>query len=161
MTWTGRGMAPMADEDHKDAIAALRAALVELESEEGLASFVEGHGIQSRCFAFTWRGERLEIEIRLPYARVLSDDEEQAADAAKVGAAIRMAILLLAVDGEGRLLAGGEAKLAVTADDFGFRYTTFDAEGLMLDMDDGWEPLVARFESAHPGDDDGIQVIWP
>jgi hypothetical protein len=38
--------------DNEETIEELRAALAELESGEGLLRFVEGHGLQSRVFAF-------------------------------------------------------------------------------------------------------------
>ena len=96
-------------------IEELKAAIAELESENGMERFVGGHGLQSRFFVFEWRDERLEIDFRLPYARVLSDEETQAEDTMKVGAAIRLAILLLASCGDGRLLEDGETKLSVEA----------------------------------------------
>ena len=41
----------------EEAINELKAALVELESDEGLEMFVEGHGLQSRYFAFSWQSD--------------------------------------------------------------------------------------------------------
>ena len=145
----------------KDMIEELKAAVAELESEDGLVRFVGGHGLQSRFFAFEWRGERLEIDFRLPYARVLSDEEVQAEDAAKVGAAIRLAILLLAAERDGRLLADGEAKLSVEADETGFRHAVYDADGEMTDSGDDWEQLVARINSVLTDSVGDLQVIWP
>ena len=52
----------------EEAINELKAALAELESEEGLEMFVEGHGLQSRYFAFSWQSDELEIDYNLPYA---------------------------------------------------------------------------------------------
>lgn len=75
----------MAAETRQETINELKAALAELESENGLERFLDGHGLQSRVFAFAWNEERLAIDIRLPYARVLEDEETQAADAAMVG----------------------------------------------------------------------------
>ena len=94
----------------EETINELKAALAELESEEGLEMFVEGHGLQSRYFAFSWQSDGLEIEYSLPYARVLSDEGEQKLDAARIGAAIRLAILLLASSSGGALLHDGETK---------------------------------------------------
>ena len=89
-----------AAETRKGTIAALNAALEELESGEGLSRFLDGHGLMSRRVEFEWREPKLEIDFRLPYARVLADEESQQDDDAEIGAAIRMAILLLTVDGE-------------------------------------------------------------
>ena len=146
--------------DEKETIEELRAALAELDSGEGLGRFVEGHGLQSRFFAFTWESEGLAIEFRLPYARVLSDEDDQSLDAARVGAAIRMAILLLAVSAEGKLLAEGETRISVEADEDGARYSIFGPDGETIDAGDEWDPLVARLDAALP-DADAVQVIWP
>lgn len=89
--------------DNEETIEELRAALAELESGEGLSRFVEGHGLQSRFFAFSWKSEGLSIDFNLPCGRVLLDEEEQALDAARVGAALRMAILLLTAADGGKL----------------------------------------------------------
>ena len=67
----------MEDDKLDETIEELKAALAELESEDGLERFVGGHGLQSRFFAFEWRGERLEIDFDLPYARVLSGEGVQ------------------------------------------------------------------------------------
>ncbi len=143
-------------------IEELKAAIAELESENGMERFVGGHGLQSRFFVFEWRDERLEIDFRLPYARVLSDEETQAEDAMKVGAAIRLAILLLASCGDGRLLEDGETKLSVEADGARFHYDVYDADGTVLDSGDDWDALIARLNAAPLRDDGGgIQIIWP
>ena len=152
----------MENDARKEMIDELKAALAELESEDGLERFVEGHGLQSRFFAFSWSEERLELDFRLPYARVLEDEESQNADAAMVGAAIRLAILLLAVSGEGRLLNEGETRLSVTADEDGLRYGTQDADGVAIDTGDNWDSLVARLAAALPDDATAsLQIIWP
>ena len=117
--------------DSKEMIEDLRAALAELESGEGLGRFVEGHGLQSRFFAFSWETEGLSIKFRLPYARVLSDEDDQHLDAARVGAALRMA-----------------------------RYSIFGPNGETIDAGDEWDPLVARLDAALPDGDD-FQIIWP
>lgn len=152
----------MTAETRQETINELKAALAELESENGLERFLEGHGLQSRVFSFAWNEERLAIDIRLPYARVLEDEETQAADAAMVGAAIRLAILLLAASGEGLLLADGETRLSVTADEYGGRYETQDADGAVVDSGDDWNPLVARLKAALPDDaNSSLAIIWP
>ena len=56
----------------EETINELKAALAELESDDGLEMFVEGHGLQSRYFAFSWQSDELEIDYNLPYARSVS-----------------------------------------------------------------------------------------
>ena len=146
--------------DNEETIEELRAALAELDSGEGLVRFVEGHGLQSRFFAFSWESEELAIEFRLPYARVLSDEDDQSLDAARVGAAIRMAILLLAVAADGKLLAEGETRISVEADEDGARYSIAGPDDGTIDAGDDWDPLVARLDAALP-EGDGVQVFWP
>ena len=146
--------------DNEETIEELRAALAELESGEGLSRFVEGHGLQSRVFAFSWESEGLSIDFELPCERVLSDEEDQALDAARVGAALRMAILLLSVAAEGKLLAEGEARISVSADEDGARYAIVGPDGEEIDAGEDWDPLVARLDAALPDGDD-VQIIWP
>ena len=145
----------------EEAINELKAALAELESEEGLEMFVEGHGLQSRYFAFSWQSDELGIEYNLPYARVLSDEDAQKLDAARIGAAIRLAILLLATSSGGALLHDGEASLSVTADETGASYSFVDSDGEVIDSGEEWEPLIARLGADLPDVGDDIQVIWP
>lgn len=54
--------------------------------ETGLTRFVGGHGIQSRVFEFARDDPALGIDIRLPYARVLSGEEACREDDAEIGA---------------------------------------------------------------------------
>ena len=150
----------MKDFQREDTIDELRTALAELESDDGLERFVEGHGLQSRIFAFTWSEPSLDIDIRLPYARVLSDEDEQQIDAARVGAALRMAILLLTVAAEGKLLAEGETGLSVGADEDGARYAIVGPDGEEIDAGEDWNALVARLDAVFPDGDD-VQIIWP
>jgi hypothetical protein len=145
----------------EETINELKAALAELESDEGLEMFVEGHGLQSRYFAFSWQSEGLEIEYNLPYARVLSDEDAQKLDASRIGAAIRLAILLLATSSSGALLHDGEASLSVTADDTGASYSIVGSDGEVVDSSDEWEPLIARLEADFPNVGDNVQIIWP
>ena len=145
----------------EETINELKAALAELESDEGLEMFVEGHGLQSRYFAFSWQSERMEIEYNLPYARVLSDEDAQKLDASRIGAAIRLAILLLASSSSGALLHDGEASLSVTADDTGASYSIVGSDGEVVDSSDEWEPLIARLEADLPNVGDNVQIIWP
>ena len=144
----------------EDAIAELRAALGELESGEGLSRFVGGHGLMSCLFEFQWNEPALEIDFRLPYARVLAEEESQKEDDAEIGAAIRMAILLLTVVAEGKLLFDGEAALFVSADEDGASYSITGPNGEMVDAGDDWVSLVERL-NAVISDDGDIQVIWP
>ena len=83
-------------EIREESIAELKAALEELESGEGLSRFVGGHGLMSRMFEFSRSEPTLEIDFRLPYARVLMDEESQKADEAENS----MAILLLTAEGQ-------------------------------------------------------------
>jgi len=145
---------------NEETIKELRTALAEMESGEGLARFVEGHGLQSRFFAFSWESAELAIAFRLPCERVLSDEDDQNLDAARIGAAIRMAILLLTVAAEGKLLAEGEGSLSVEADEDGARYSIFNPDGEQIDAGEEWDPLVARLDAALPVTDD-VQIIWP
>ena len=146
--------------DNRETIEELRAALTELESGEGLSRFVEGHGLQSRVFVFSWESEELSIDFVLPCERVLSDEEERALDALRVGSALRLAILLLSAAAEGRLLAEGEAGLSVAADEDGVRYAVSGPDGGVIDEAEDWDPLVARLDAAFPDGDD-VQIFWP
>ena len=146
--------------DVRETIEELRAALAELESGEGLSRFVEGHGLQSRVFVFSWESEELSIDFVLPFERVLSDEEERALDALRVGSALRLAILLLSAAAEGRLLAEGEAGLSVAADEDGVRYAVSGPDGGVIDEAEDWDPLVARLDAALPDGDD-VQIFWP
>lgn len=146
--------------DVRETIEELRAALAELESGEGLSRFVEGHGLQSRVFVFSWESEELSIDFELPCERVLSDEEERALDALRVGSALRLAILLLSAAAEGRLLAEGEAGLSVAADEDGVRYAVSGPDGGVIDEAEDWDPLVARLDAALPDGDD-VQIFWP
>ena len=146
--------------DNRETIEELRAALAELESGEGLSRFVEGHGLQSRVFVFSWESEELSIDFELPCERVLSDEEERALDAVRVGSALRLAILLLSAAAKGRLLAEGEAGLSVAADEDGVHYAVSGPDGGVIDEAEDWDPLVARLEAALPDGED-VQIIWP
>ena len=147
-------------EKREETIAALNAALAELDGGEDLSRFVGGHGFMSRRFEFAWREPGLEIDFGLPYARVLSDEESQKDDDAEVGAAIRMAILLLTA--EGRKADGGDgAAVSVWANDAGTGYSIRDGQGELVDSGDDWSGLVHRLESALPEGEEALAVIWP
>ena len=147
--------------DNKETIEELQAALAELESGEGLSRFVEGHGLQSRFFAFSWSSDWLSIEYRLPYARVLSGEEEMSFDNARIGAAIRMAILLLSSTSAEALLHDGEAALSVEAGESGARYAITDPDGEEIDSADDWQPLISRLENDISSAGESLQIIWP
>lgn len=149
------------DEKRTGTVAELRAALAELASDEGLRRFVEGHGLQSRFFAFSWRLDGLAIDFRLPYERVLSDEDDQRLDAARIGAAIRMAVMLLVASADGSLLLDGEETISVEADESGVRYSISNLEGDVIDACEGWEPLIARLETVVSDGDGEVQIIWP
>lgn len=135
--------------------------MAEMQSEEGLVSFLEGHGLQSRVFALSWQSNTLRIDFRLPFARVLSDEEEQELDKARIGAAIRLAVLLLNSDEAGKLLQDGESTISVYADDSGAGYSVVDADGAEVDSGEGFEPLVARLESSLDSEEGHLTIIWP
>ena len=152
-------------EDEKDivtrraeAVEELRAVSAELESGEGLTRLVGGHGIQSRVFEFEWSEPALEISFRIPYARVLSDEASQKDDDEEIGAAIRMAILLLTT--VGRLAA--VSRIEVSCDERGTAYAVYGAEGEHEDSGADWAPLVKRFE-ADLGDSSAepLSIICP
>ena len=142
----------------EEAVDELRAAFAELESGEGLTRLVGGHGIQSRVFEFEWSEPALEISFRIPYARVLSDEATQKDDEEEIGAAIRMAILLLATVER----MGESSRISVSCDDRGTTYAVYSADGEIEDSGTDWSPLVKRFE-AELGDtaSDSLSIIWP
>ena len=139
------------------AIAELRAALTDLESGEGLTRLVGGHGIQSRVFEFAWNEPALEIDFRLPYGRLLSDEESQKNDDAEIGAAIRMAILLLTLAGR----PDAASRIEVACDDRGTTYAVYAADGDLEDSGADWSPLVRRLETVLGGETEAVSVIWP
>lgn len=153
-------MAETLEERRAEALVELEDALEEIESGEGLSTFVEGHGIQSRVFEFEWSEPSLEISFRLPYARVLSDEESQKADEEEICAAIRMAILLMTV--EGREAEGQRSKVEVSCDERGTAYAIYSADGELEDSGGDWAPLVRRLES-ELGDSstEPLAIIWP
>ena len=149
------------DEDMKakraEAVEELRAAFAEIESGEGLTRLVGGHGIQSRVFEFEWSEPALEISFRIPYARVLSDEASQKGDDEEIGAAIRMAILLLTAVG---LMEPG-TRIEVSCDDHGTAYAVYAADGELEDSGTDWAPLVKRFEAEFVDTSEPLSIIWP
>lgn len=143
-----------------ETLSELSAALGELERGEDLSRFVGGHGCMSLRFEFDWREPGVEIDFRLPYARVLDSEEKQQADDAEIGAAIRLAILLLTV--KGRATEGGDGTaLRVWADESGTGYSILDAEGEPVDSGDDWSGLVHRLEALLLEGEESLAVIWP
>lgn len=146
----------MEDDERIAAIAALKVALEELDTEEGLTSFVEGHGIQSLFFVWRWNDERRRIDFHLPYARVLETEEEQKEDSAEIAAAIKMALLLLSL---GNTL---EERIEVDCDEDGTRYSVRTTDGELVDSGDDWRTLLNRIETILPSDaETNITIIWP
>ena len=133
------------------AVEELRAALAELESGEGLTRLVGGHGIQSRVFEFAWDESALEISFHIPYGRILSDEATQKEDDEEIGAAIRMAILLLTTVG----------RMEVSCDDHGTAYAVYSADGELEDSGTDWAPLVKRFETEFGDAAEPLSIIWP
>ena len=140
-----------------EAVEELRVAFAELESGEGLTRLVGGHGIQSRVFEFEWSEPALEISFRIPYARVLSDEASQKDDEEEVGAAIRMAILLLTTAGRMESVS----RLEVSCDDRGTAYAVYSADGELEDSGADWMPLVKRLESEFGDAPESLSIIWP
>lgn len=143
----------------EDVIAELRAALVELEGGAGLSLFVGGHGLMSRRFEFRWSEPTLDINFQLPYARVLADEESQKGDDAEIGAAIRMAILLMTV--ESRKFNEEGLRVGVWATDAGTGYSIWGENGEEVESGDDWSGLVHRLELVLPDDEKDLTVIWP
>ena len=140
-----------------EAVEELRAAFAELESGEGLTRLAGGHGIQSRVFEFEWDEPALEISFRIPYARVLSGEEAQKEDNEEIGAAIRMAIFLLATAGR----MESESRIEVSCDDRGTSYAVYAADGELEDSGTDWAPLVKRFETEFGAAAEPLSIIWP
>ena len=149
-----------AEKTREETIRALNTALAELEGGDGLSRFVGGHGFMSRRFEFEWSEPGLEIDFRLPYARVLSDEESQKDDNAEVGAAIRMAILLLTAGG-GKNDGDEGRSMRVWAGEAGLGYSVRDGQGEVVDSGDDWSGLVHLLESSLPGGNEEVAVIWP
>ena len=139
------------------ALAELKAAFTELESGQGLARLVGGHGIQSRVFEFEWEEPALGIRFRLPYARLLQDEAAQKADDEEIGAAIRMAMLLLVTAER----MESESRIEVSCDDRGTAYAVYSADGELEDSGTDWAPLVKRFETDLGDAAEPLSIIWP
>ena len=146
-----------------EAVNQLMTAIMELESGDELTVLTGGHGLQSRTFEFTWTTQTLAISFTMPYARVLDDDETQQEDDANIGAACRLAMLLIEADAAGSLLFKGENSMSVSFDRFvGAHYHTTAADGKIVDSGSDWTGLIARFEHAFQSNGiDAMSIIWP
>ena len=145
------------EEKRAEAIEELRAACAELESGEVLTRLVGGHGIQSRLFVFEWDEPALGIKFHLPYDRLLSSEESQKSDNEEIGAAIRMAILLLTTAGRISSLS----RLEVACGERGTSYAVYSVDGEVEDSGEDWGPLVKRLESELGDQTEGLSIIWP
>ncbi len=154
-------MEDLMEKERIEAVASLENALEEIKSGEGLSTFVEGHGLQSRRFRFEWHEPSLDISFELPTGRVLSGDEDAKADDAEADAAIRMALVLLRAVRGGKIEDSGWGRLDVSCDESGARYALFAPDGSVIEEAEGWTGLVSRLEGVF-GDDVGELVIfWP
>ena len=141
-----------------EAVERLRAASAEIESGRELTHFAGGHGIQSRVFAFEWREESLGISFRLPYGRLLQDVATRKEDDGEIGAAIRMAMLLLATAGRRE---ASSPRLEVSCDERGTAYAVYGADGELLDSGTDWAPLVKNLETVLGDAPEPLSIIWP
>ena len=155
--------AELAANSKDEAINQLKTAIRELESGEGLSALTGGHGLQSRTFEFSWMTPTLEISFIMPYGRVLEDDDTRHEDDANIGAACRLAILLIESAAAGSLLEDGETAMNVSFDRrAGARYQTTDDDGEIVDSGDDWTGLVARTERTFQSNGcDAMNIIWP
>ena len=108
-------------------------------------------------FEFAWSDPALEISFRIPYARVLSDEASQKGDDEEIGAAIRMAILLLTAVGH---MESG-TRIEVSCDDHGTAYAVYAADGELEDSGADWAPIVKRFEAEFGDVSEPLSIIWP
>lgn len=149
------------DGQFSEVIQELQDALEGLDTGDVSPLFVEGHGVQSRVFQFSWSDEQLQIDIRLPYLRLLSSEEDQEEQQAEIGAAIRMAMLVLKAAEVGKLLADGEADIHIACTASGVSYVVFDEAGQVVEEDEDWALLTSRLEAAFADDEDAFVIITP
>jgi len=145
----------MERKDVTQAAAELAEVLEELAAGEELPRFVEGHGLQSRRFVWRWHDGKRDIDLDLPCARVLSDEETRSAEDAEIAGAVRMAMLLLSL---GDAIEG---KIAIACDEHGTRYAVRAADGSEEDAGEDWQVLLRRLEPLIPDGDGHLAVIWP
>ena len=154
-------MEDLMEKERIEAVAGLENALEEIKSGEGLSTFVEGHGLQSRRFRFEWHEPSLDISFELPTGRVLSGYEDAKSDDAEADAAIRMALVLLSAVRGGKIADAGWGRLDVSCDESGARYSLFAPDGSVIEEAEGWTGLISRLEGVF-GDDVGeLVIIWP
>lgn len=127
----------------------MKTVLVKFESCEELSHFVGRHGLMSRMFEFKWSKPTLEIDFHLPYARFLMDEESQKADETEISTVIRMAILLLTVEGQ-KSKSPEKLSLNVWANMDGIGYALHDEEWNEIDSAYDWTGLVHRLDAALP-----------
>ncbi len=155
----------MVDEDmtekRMEAVARLEDALDEIKSGEGLSTFVEGHGLQSRRFRFEWLEPSLQISYDLPTGRVLSSENEQKADDVEVGAAIQLALVLLQAVQDGKTEVFEDGLLSVSCDDNGAHYALYAPDGSVKDEGDGWGGLVSRLEASYRDWAEEVIIFMP
>jgi len=147
--------------ERAEAIAGLEDALDEIESGEGLSTFVEGHGLQSRRFRFEWHEPSLQISYDLSTGRVLAPEDDQKADDAEVGAAIRLALVLLRAVQDGKTEAFEDGILRVECDESGARYAINAPDGSVIDEGNGWSGLVYRLETLFRDSEEELIIFMP
>ena len=155
----------MIDEDIKEkrmeALAGLEEALEEIQNGEGLSTFVDGHGLQSRRFRFEWLEPSLQISYDLPTGRVLSPEEDQKADDEEVEAAIRLALVLFQAVQDGKTEVFEDGMLSVSCDDNGAHYALYAPDGSVKDEGDGWGGLVSRLEGIYRDSEEELIIFMP
>lgn len=150
------------DEQRAAILQELQDALDMLNTGEMPPAFVDGHGVQSLVFRFSWSDESLQIDIQLPCSRLLSGEELQETQKDDVGAALRMAILVLKADANEKLLREGEKSIRITCTENGLAYMVLDEEGQVLEEEDDWTLLAARLETSFEEEgEESLVIFWP
>ena len=141
----------------EDTLMRLWNSLSELEAGHELSDFVVGHGFQSRHVEFFWEDESLLLSIYLPYGQVLALEETRKLSEMDLSVALRLALLLLNLSGE------GSNKLRVIWNEFGLSYIFTNSEGELIEWGDDASRLVhmLHLEVGQQKIDDGITVVWP
>lgn len=147
-------------EKRMEVLAGLEDALEEIESGEGLSTFVEGHGFQSRRFRFEWHEPVLHISYDLPTGRVLASEEAQKADDEEAAAAIRMAILVFRAMLDGRTEELEDGSVCLWCDEDGARYAIYDPDGSLVDKGDGWAVLIPPLETLFRDVSATLAIFW-
>ena len=147
-------------EKRLEALAALEDALEEIEGGDGLSTFVEGHGLQSRRFRFEWHEPVLHISYDLPTGRVLAPVEAQKADDEEAAAAIRLAILVFRAMLDGRTEELEDGSVWLWCDEDGARYAIYGSDGSLEDKGDGWAVLMPPLEILFRDVSKTLAVFW-